>query len=336
MEIHFSGLLGQERIVRQLTLEVRNQRLAHAYLLIGRKGSGRGHLALHLFMALNCEKRHQQEAPCLQCASCLRAGRRQHENLIILTPPHDQLSAQIKVDDLREVMRSTTFPPLNQGVRLILIREAEHLNQAAANALLKTLEEPPPHNLIMLSVQEAAGLLPTLISRCRRLNLQPLAPDIMLKALQERGCNQPEARVALSGGSLGLALELDPTGMQEVLEDLLAQLEQASSLNGWWTLAENLVKQFKQVDGQDRMDRLGLVGLLELLAQHYRDQAVSMAGRPALALLPNMTNRYLPLFQAVENFNQVRLCQNQILGNARPVLALITLLNQLGNAVQGC
>ncbi len=333
MQIRFPGLLGQERICHHLAMEVKSQRLAHAYLLVGPKGSGRGHLALNLFMALNCEGRAQQPAPCLRCPSCLRAGKGQHENLIILAPPHGQASAQIKVEDLRESLRALAFPPLHGGTRLILIREAEQLNQASANALLKTLEEPPPHNLIILSVQETAGLLPTLISRCRRFNLQPLEADIMLTALKERGCNQPAARVALSGGALGQALELDPSQLQEALEYLLRQLGSIDTLSGWWELAEYLVGQFR---GKERLDRQGLVGLLGLLGQHYRDQAVQHAHRPELALLPAMDTSHISMSQALNNFNQVRVCQNKLLANAQPELALTVLFDYLKNAPQDC
>ena len=322
--IHFPGLLGQERICRQLSFEVKNNRLAHAYLLIGAKGSGRGMVAITLFMALNCEKRHSQPAPCMVCPSCVRARKGQHENLIVLQPPHDQLSAQIKVEDLREALRATSFPPMNNGYRLIFIREAEQLNPASANALLKTLEEPPARNLIMLSVQDTAGLLPTLVSRCRRLNLQPLASDIMLKALHENGCPQAEARVALSGGSLGLALELEPEQLQDVLQDLLRQLDKVNTLDSWWAVAQELVGQFR---GKERLDRQGLVGLLGLLAQYYRDQAVAAAGRGHMALLPQLGK--VGMAAALACFNQVRLCQNRLLANAQPELTLTMLLSFL-------
>lgn len=332
MEIRFPGLYGQERICRQLSFEIKNKRLAHAYMLVGAKGSGRGTLALILFMALNCEQRASRPAPCLSCASCLRAQKGQHENLIILQPPHDQLSAQIKVEDLREALRATGFPPLNNGYRLILVRQAEHLNPASGNALLKTLEEPPARNLIILTVQETAGLLPTLVSRCRRLNLQPLPADIMLKILQEKGCSQPGARVALSGGALGQALELDPQHLQEVLQYLLQQLDKVNTLNGWWALAQELVGLFR---GKDRLDRLGLVGLLGLLAQYYRDQAVISSGRGQLALLPETATGHIAMDTVLESFNQVRQCQNRLLANAQPELAITMLLSRLAELQQG-
>ena len=324
MQIHFPGLLGQARIERKLSAEVANQRLAHAYLLIGPKGSGRATLALLLFMALNCESRGVK--PCLVCPSCVRAGKGQHENLIILAPPHDQASAQIKAEDLREALRATNFAPLRGGTRLILIREAEHLNLTSANALLKTLEEPPPGNLIMLSVQDTMSLLPTLVSRCRFLNLQPLNSEVMFKALQEKGCTQVAARVALSNGSLGQATQLDPELLQETLDELLKQLVEINALADLWATAAEVVGRFR---GKERMDRQGIVALLSLLAQFYRDQAVKAAGRSDLALL-EYRGPAMALDMALDNFNMVRVCQNQILANAQPELALTVLFSRLG------
>jgi DNA polymerase-3 subunit delta' len=329
LSIHFPGLLGQERLKRQLQAGAANDRLSHAYLLLGPQGSGRSTLALNLFMALNCERRGRQESPCQECPSCQRAIKRQHENLIIIEPD-TQAGAQISVDSLRQALRALAFPPLSQGVRLILIRPAERLNQEGGNALLKSLEEPPPGNLIMLCAQDSTGLLPTLVSRCCRLNLQPLSLEVMFKELQEKGCSHIPARIALSGGYLGQALSMDP----EQINDSLAWLPRSSAatdaLPELWALAREISARFRT--GKDKtMDRQGLIGLLECWGQYYRDRAVSQAGRPELALLDRVEgSEDLGLSRALDNFNWVRWCQNQILANAQPDLALTVLLNRLG------
>jgi DNA polymerase-3 subunit delta' len=327
LNLHFPGLWGQDRIKRQLQAEAAGNRLAHAYLLTGAKGSGRFRLALNLFMALNCQRREEGLSPCLQCPSCQRAGKLQHENLLILAPSQEQASAQIKVDALRQALRTLAFPPLNQGARFILIREAEQLNPAGANALLKSLEEPPPGNFIILCAQDTAALLPTLVSRCRRLNLQPLASEVMFKILREKGLSRIPARIALSGGSLGQALAMDPEQLEENLRHVLRQLFKAGNLNELWTLAEEISGNFRTAE---RLDRQGLVSFLDLLAQYYRDLAVARAGRPEMALLGQAEEVYdISLARALENFNWVRCCQNQILANAQPELALTVLMNRL-------
>ncbi|MDR1396198.1 MAG: hypothetical protein LBJ14_00460 [Desulfarculales bacterium] len=324
LDLHFPGLLGQDRVKRQLRAEAANNRLAHAYLLVGAKGSGRFRLALNLFTALNCQRREEGLSPCLQCPSCQRAAKLQHENLLILAPSQEQASAQIKVDALRAALRTLAFPPLGQGARFILIREAEQLNPAGGNALLKSLEEPPANNFIMLCAQDPAALLPTLVSRCRRLNLQPLAPEVMLQALREKGCSRIPARIALSGGSLGQALAMDPEQMEEKLGHLLRQLFKADTLNDLWGLAEEVAANFQG----ERRDRQGLVSFLDLLAQYYRDAAVARAGRPEMALLGQAAHD-ISLARALDNFNWVRCCQNQILTNAQPELALTVLMKRL-------
>jgi DNA polymerase-3 subunit delta' len=325
-DIVFPNLLGQDKICRQLRREIKNRRLAHAYLLAGARGSGKTTLAMNLFMALNCELRAERPAPCLQCPSCLRAQKTQHENLLLISPPHDQLSAQIKVETLREALRATHFPPLNGGVRLILIREAEHLNPAGANALLKTLEEPPPNNLIILTVQETAELLPTLVSRCRRLNVQPLPDKVILRVLRAQGYNEAETRAALSGGSLGQARAADPVKLLATLRYILQQLRPTRQNQNFWELAKELAAPFR---GPERLDRLGLTALLELLAQYYRDAAVTGAGRAHLALLPISPKNGVAINEAIDNFNRIRACQRQILENVNPELALTVLLRQL-------
>jgi DNA polymerase-3 subunit delta' len=312
-------------------MEIKNHRLGHAYLLVGARGSGKTTLDRNLFMSLNSELREERPAPCLQCGSCLRAQKMQHENLLLISPPHDQLSAQIKVETLREALRATAFPPLNGGVRLILIREAEHLNLFSANALLKTLEEPPPNNLIILTVQETAELLPTVVSRCRRLNLQPLPDKVILQVLRAEGCDEAEARAALSGGSLGQARATDPVKLLANLQYILQQLRPTKQNQNFGELAKELAAPFR---GKERLDRLGLTALLELLAQHYRDAAVTAAGRANLTLLSVNHASGVSMNAAIDNVGQIRICQKQILVNANPELALTVLLQQITKNTQ--
>jgi DNA polymerase-3 subunit delta' len=325
LDIHFPALLGQEHLQRQLRAGAANNRLSHAYLLLGPAGSGRSTLALSLFTALNCERRKRQASPCQECPSCRRAAKLQHENLLIIEPDK-QASAQISVDRVRDALRSLAFPPLNQGVRMMLIRPAEQLNPYSANILLKTLEEPPPGNLIVLCAQDSAGLLPTLVSRCRRLNLQPLSLPVMLNALREKECSQIPARIALSGGYLGQALSADPEQIHDSLACLLQNSFNSDTFE-LWALARKITDRFKS---DKALDRQGLVGLLSLWGHYYRDLAVRQAGRPDLALLEQMEESpALSLSKALDNFNWVRQCQNQILANAQPDLALAVLMHRL-------
>jgi DNA polymerase-3 subunit delta' len=323
--VRISGVLGQDRAKAKLEAELRASRLAHAYLFVGPEGCGRGTLALALFQALNCEKKDGEE-PCGECGSCRRAMAGQHEDLLVLAPPQGQASAQIKVEEVREVIRTLSFAPYGGGTRLVLIREAEHLNPTSANVLLKTLEEPPQDNLIVLTVKDAKGILPTLVSRCRRVNLMPLEPGLIANELERRGQDSDAAalKAAMSGGSLGKALQMDESRLATDLEMMVQRLSAQDGAVGDWAFSERLVKEFRGTT----IDRQGLTAALDLLAIYFRDQAVKAVGRSQSALLPQ-TGQQIGLKSASRGFSQVRKAQTRILGNASPELALTVLLSKL-------
>jgi DNA polymerase-3 subunit delta' len=323
--VRLGGVLGQDRAKAKLEAELSSGRLAHAYLFVGPQGCGRGTLALALFQALNCENRDGEE-PCGQCGSCRRALAGQHEDLLVLAPPEGQASALIKVEEVREVIRTLTFAPFGGGVRLVLIREAEHLNPTSANVLLKTLEEPPANNVIVLTVQDAKSILPTLVSRCRRVNLMPLEPGLVARELERRGV-EPEAaalKAAMSGGSLGRALQMDEARLGDELGRFLARLRAKDGAVADWAFAEEMVREFRGAT----IDREGLVESLDLLAVYFRDQALRAADRPQGAFL-RQTGPDLDLAMASQCFSAVRRAQSQILGNVSPELALTVLLGKL-------
>lgn len=326
--MRLSGVLGQDRAKTKLEAELKARRLAHAYLFVGPEGCGRGTLALALFQALNCEQKEGEE-PCGQCGSCRRALAGQHEDLLVLAPPEGQASAQIKVEEVREVIRALSFAPYGGGTRLVLIREAEHLNPTSANVLLKTLEEPPPDNLIVLTVKDAKGILPTLVSRCRRVNLMPMEPGLIATELERRGL-EPEAaalKAAMSGGSLGRALQMDESQLADDLDRMVQRLAAKDGSVASWSFAEQMVREFRGAT----IDREGLSDALDLLAVYFRDQAVNSAGRPRGALLPGSGQEF-DLKTAARGFAEVRKAQARILGNASPELTLTVLLNRLREA----
>ena len=325
--MRLEGVLGQTRAQAQLNAEIAAGRLAHAYLFVGPRGVGRATAARALFAAANCEEK-DADTPCGRCGPCRRLAAGTHEDLITLAPPHDSPSAQIKVDDLRQALRLLGFPPFAGGVRMILIKEAGHLNPASSGALLKSLEEPPPGNILVLTVQDPAEIPATLVSRCRRVGFTPLDIDLVIAALIERGADPKAARLqaAMSAGSLGRAQELDQEALAAELERLEEHLRKGADPSDDWALAEELVAAFK---GPQRMDRQGLADSLDLWAQYCRDLAVTDAGRPQAAVLAAGSAAGADLAGPVQGFELVRQAQNQILANASPELVLATLLGQL-------
>ena len=242
-------------------------------------------------------------------------------------PPSGQASAQIKVEEVREVIRTLSFKPFAGSYRMVLIRGAGHLNPASSNALLKTLEEPPPHNVLVLTVQDPREILPTLVSRCRRVNFAPLDNELIGRELTARGLEPAAARLkaAMSGGSLGRALELNEAKLMDELKRLSRHLSRPGGPLQDWELAEKLVAEYRG----ERIDRQGLAESLDLWAQYFRDQAVTAAQRPQAALLDLGGGGGLDLERACRAFARIRKTQSQVVGNAAPELALTVLLGHL-------
>ncbi len=327
--MRLSGVLGQKRALAQLSAELQAGRLAHAYLFVGPSGCGRGTTARALFMAVNCQEQ-QGETPCGRCGPCHRLQAGTHEDFVVLAPPTEALSAQIKVDAVREVIRTLGYAPFGGGLRMVLLREAGHLNPYSANALLKVLEEPPPGNILVLTVQDTRDILPTLVSRCRRVNFAPLDSQLIRRELVRRGVPEPAARLkaALSGGSLGRALDLDEKNLTRELGELLGRLQGGDGPAGDWRFAEELMRGFR---GPQRIDRQGLARTLDLLALYFRDAAVAAAGRPRDVLLPpgDAPAPAWDLERALDAFAEVRRAQERILMNASPELCLSVLFERL-------
>jgi DNA polymerase-3 subunit delta' len=324
-----TGVIGQRRALSQLQGELEAQRLAHAYMFVGPGGVGRATTAQALFAAMNCAE-PTPEGPCGHCGPCHRLAAGTHEDFLVVAPPSQARSSQIKVEAVREAIRATGFAPFGGGKRLILIKQAEHLNPASANALLKTLEEPPPNNILVLTVSDAKELLPTLVSRCRKVNFLPLTAEEIAAELVRRGQDETDARLksGLAGGSLGRALEMDTEALRRDLARLIDQLGAGGQALEDWGFAEELVGAHR---GSGGIDREGISQALDLLALYFRDAAVSAAGRDGLTWLPGRAAS-LDIESACRAFARVRRAQGQILGNAAPELALVVLLSGLKEA----
>ncbi len=213
-------LEGHDALVQRLERSVREGRYAHAYLIAGPSQVGKGTLALDLARALNCRSR--EEAPCGTCTQCQRISAGQHADVRVLSlevRPEGASRTEIGIDEVREVQHQANLKPYEGSHRVFIVDGAEHMSEPAANALLKTLEEPPEQVVIMLLTSEEDALLATVRSRCRRLELRPMAVPRVARFLVERhSTEQPRAdRLArLSMGRLGWALSaLDDPSLEE-------------------------------------------------------------------------------------------------------------------------
>ncbi len=248
-------VIGQARVKRTLLSALRTGRLAHAYLFYGPEGVGKDAMALELARILHCER--GGESACGECDSCLRAAAMQHPDIQLITalpsgkseekddPPLSKLTADeittireeyrkkgdnpyyrvdipralvIKISSIREVRREASLTSYGGKKRIFVISRAEDMEDAAANALLKTLEEPAGDCLILMTAANRESLLPTIVSRCQQVRFDPLGAEEIGQALVERQAVDPSRASLisrLSNGSYSRALELLQTDVFE-------------------------------------------------------------------------------------------------------------------------
>jgi DNA polymerase-3 subunit delta' len=203
----FGAIRGHQRICDFLRAAVANDRLPHALLFAGADGVGKRSVALALVAWLLCEA--DTDDACGLCAACRQVAAGSHPDLQVLSVASGK--KEIGVDRARDVKRFTQLRPLRGSVKIAVINDAHMLTVAAQNALLKTLEEPPEHSLLILVANNPDALLPTVRSRCQRVQFSPLPDDAVIEILtRDHGLTPSTAQqlAALAEGSPGRALAL--------------------------------------------------------------------------------------------------------------------------------
>ena len=319
----FRHILGQERVLNYLKTAIKVGRLAHAYLFLGPEGVGKGTTARALAAVLNCEAALADGDACGLCPSCIRLAAGTHPDYLEIRPTSEGRQPQIKIEQIREFRRLTAYPPVAGGWRVALIAPAEAMNDAAANSLLKTLEEPPPQHLLVLTAGLEADLFPTIVSRCQKLAFTPLPAALMEQELmQQKGLPRSQATLlaALCGGSLGRALALDPDEPVRRRDQMLADLQQlaagaAGPILDW---AQRLAKQVAEADSFLLMAQLWYRDLLVL---HYSGSQSLLAHQDRLADLEREERRGSPQVW-LANFAALGAAQRQLAANLNPELTL--------------
>ena len=219
----FRDVFGQERAKRFLRRLLHLEKIPHAVLLSGMEGIGKATLAREFAKLVNCLHPEHADA-CEACASCLKMKDGHHPDLVWIKSE----GTFIKLDQIRGLKQRLAFRPFEGKWRIVIIEDAHDLREEAGNSLLKLLEEPPRHNLFLLTTLEPQMLLPTIVSRCCHIRLQPLEEIWIERYLTQRhGLPPAQAQqiATLAEGSLERAQGLaDPdrmTHLQDVLENVL-------------------------------------------------------------------------------------------------------------------
>lgn len=201
----YKSIIGHEKTIEFLKKAIESDKVYHAYIIDGEDYSGKSLIAGAFAMALQCEKGGPE--PCGGCHSCKQAITDNQPDIILLD--HEK-PGSIGVDDIRRLNNDIVIKPYSSRYKIYIIREAEKMTEQAQNALLKTIEEPPEYAVILLLTNNFGAFLPTITSRCVRIQLTPVPDKTLIKYLKTEGVPDYQARIcaAFAQGNVGKALKL--------------------------------------------------------------------------------------------------------------------------------
>jgi DNA polymerase III subunit delta' len=267
----FRDICGHERPISILKRALASGRIAHAYLFRGMEGIGKRTVAVTFAKALNCAQ--LQDDACGACPSCRKVDSGNHPDVVTIRPA----GPFIRIGEIRLLQDQMGFRPLEGGRRVFLVLDADRMNEPAANALLKTLEEPSSGNHLILITSRPHRLPSTILSRCQHLRFNPLQTEAITLFLRGKMDFSPEQAATLAssaGGSIGRALEMareDEIRVRDALLDALAGILQNRLAPPRSILLNALGKEREDVVRRLEIVRLCLRDLLVWKETGHRD-----------------------------------------------------------------
>ena len=293
--------IGHDRAVAALQRGLDSDRVSHSVLIAGPPQVGKTTLALDIARAVNCES---DDRPCSECGQCGRISSGLHPDVRIVgleKARSGRLRTLISIEQVREVQRETSLLPFEGRYRVIIFESAELFSAEAANSLLKTLEEPPERVMIILLTTDARALLPTIVSRCRLVQLKPVPSTVIEEFLVDRkGVSQDSAReiAGIASGRAGWAVRAaeDPDLLKRV-SDVLDEVELVvrSPMTERFDYAAEIANRFTR-------DRRSVYSDLDMWLSWWRD--VLLVGQQKPELVSNVA-RIDSLTQTAERLTPV-------------------------------
>lgn len=227
--ISWGNLIGHAATTDYLKKIIAEENFPHAVIFAGVEGIGKRLTAEICAAALLCENPHDGE-PCGTCESCHLVAARTHPDFYVVEAEATKTARNIKIGQIRDMQAEASLRPINSARRVVIIDGAELMNNAAANCLLKTIEEPPSQTIFILLTANRSSLLMTIRSRCMTINFDKLKATEIRDALISRGVEGSEAErlSVIAGGSFGRALMLQESGGEQLRETALDVTEKIS------------------------------------------------------------------------------------------------------------
>jgi DNA polymerase-3 subunit gamma/tau len=265
----FSEVIGQEHVVQTLTNAISAGMISHAYLFHGPRGSGKTTIARLFAKAVNCEN-HRGFEPCNKCSSCLEIMEGRSLDLIEI-----DAASHRGIDEIRELRDGIKFAPVKSRYKIFIIDESHQLTKEAANALLKTLEEPPSHAIFILATTEIHKMIPTIISRCQRFDFRKLTLPEIIKKLQII-CDKEKVNIEKP------ALELIAINSGGAFRDAESLLDQVLTFSG-------AVGREGKIMAEDIKELLGLVEVN--VVQNFTDFVSQKKAPEAITFLNEISEK---------------------------------------------
>ena len=266
----FGEVVGQEHVVQTLCNSILANNISHAYLFSGPRGSGKTTLARLFAKTINCQNREKQE-PCNKCSSCLEITENKAIDLIEI-----DAASHTGVDAMRDLIEGVKFSPTKSKYKVFIIDECHQLSKSAANALLKTLEEPPPHAVFILATTEAHKMIATIVSRCQRFDFRRLQNSEIIKKLEFIAKKE--------------SIKFDNSALNLIALNARGSFRDAESL---FDQCVSFIGKDKAVSTQEIRDLLGIVEA-EKIAQ-FIDLLISKNTKDSLASLDALANKGVDL-----------------------------------------
>lgn len=242
---NFDSIVGHEQVIEHMKNSISQNKVSHAYMLVGERGAGKKTLANAYAMALQCER--GGPVPCTACDSCKKANSKNHPDIIYVE--HEK-SGSISVEEIRsQAVDDVAIRPYSGRYKIYVISDADKMTPQAQNALLKTIEEPPAYAVFLLLTVNADALLPTIQSRCVRLDVRPIS-DAQVKRYLVENMHVPDYEAdlgtAFAQGNIGRAKQAaDASYFDDMARKAIHILKYASSMeiHEWVEALANMAKE---------------------------------------------------------------------------------------------